>query len=83
MRWTTLGTMLALALSAYFLADRWGYSAAGAIFAPIFVALVLVGLLVTIAVALGAAPAEAAREFLQTVERDFADLYRAFRKKEK
>ena len=83
MRWTTLGTMLALALAANFLADQWGYSAAEAIFAPISIALILIGLLVTIAIALSAEPAEAAREFLQTVERDFADLYRAIRRKDK
>jgi hypothetical protein len=75
--------MLVLALAAYFLAVRWGYSAAEAIFAPISVALILIGLLVATAVALSAEPAEAKREFLQTVERDFADLYKVIRRKGK
>ena len=83
MRWTTIGTMLALALAAYFLADQWGYSAAEAIFAPIFVALAFVGLLVTIAVALSAEPTEIAREFLKTVEQELTDLYKAIRRKGK
>ena len=83
MRWTTLGTMLALALAAYFLADQWGYSAAEAIFTPIFVALVLVGLLVAIAISLSTEPDAVAREFLQTVGRDFTDLYKAIRRKGK
>lgn len=83
MRWTTLGTMLALALSAYFLADQWGYSAAEAIFAPTSVALILVGLLVAVAVVLSAEPAEVAREFLKTVGREFTDLYKAIRRKDR
>lgn len=83
MRWTTLGTTLALALAAYFLKDRWGYSVAEAIFAPISVALILIGLLVVIAIALSNEPAEAKREFLQTVERDFADLCKVIRRKDK
>jgi len=83
MRWTTLGTMLALALAAYFLANQWGYSAADAIFAPISVALILVGLLIVIAIALSSEPAEVAREFLQTVGQEFTDLYKAIRGKGK
>lgn len=83
MRWATLSTALTLALAAYCLVDRWGYSAAEAIFAPASVALILVGLLVVIAVALSTAPADAAREFVETVERDFEDLVKAIRRKGK
>jgi len=83
MRWTTLGTALTLALTSYFLADRWEFSAAEAIFTPACAALILVGLLVSIAVALSTAPADAAREFVETVERDFEDLVKAIRRKDK
>ena len=83
MRWTTIGTALTLALAAYLLADRWGYSEAEAIFIPVVIALVLVGVLVATAVAASDTPGETAQQFIETVKRDFAELVKAARREDK
>lgn len=79
MRWTALGTALALALAAFSMVHFWGYSPIDAIFLPAAVALIIVGITVTISVAASNSPTDTAREFRDAIYRDLANLAKLFR----
>lgn len=83
MRWTTIGTALALALAAFFLADRWGYSAAEAILIPAVTYLLFIGMLLAIVAVASGSTADVAREFLKIIKHDLSALVRAIREKDK
>jgi cobalamin biosynthesis protein CobD/CbiB len=79
MPWTTLGTALALALTAFALALLWGLSPIAAIFLPAAIVLIVVALVLAISVAASDIPVKTAHEFCETIKHDVADIVKLFR----